>query len=950
MTWRTGLGFLGLGAVLSTGSAPTPFPNLPALYPAFTLEAEHPVRRELPGGAGHDYLLDLSPGETVEVSVEQEGVDISLTLIGPEGETLLTVDTPKGAHGVERLFSFAKIGGSHRLRVLAEGPPSAARRGSYGLRRAPPRAAGPADRLRARAWLEYDRGERLRRKGTPEEQRRALLRYAVTLRLSQALGDRDLQAVVLYRIARVSAGLGDVAREVESYERALPLVQDVGLRVSILNNLFIYYRLKDDPGRAAAVAQEALALAPRTGEVFLHAAAVNNLGALYRSWGENGKALALFDEAVTRWTALGPSRQLAQTLCNRAEVLLAIGDPRPVLGAAKQCHRAWRDVGEPGGLGYAERLRGVALARLGSPRIGLAHLEMSRRQARQAGSPWHEEMALNETGSILLELGEPATARVVFEESRRIARANGDRINEAFSLSGLGSAFSAQGHREAAIRLFAQSERLTRRLGDPNALALVLHRRALAERALGRVEEALATVEQALSLVEQLRRDVGRSGLRLHVIGARADLYDLKVDLLLQLHARHPWQGFAEAAFAASEWRRSRSLLEGVKKIGSGPPLLVGAREVQARLHRDTALLALTAGEDRSFLWWMEKDLLVVAQDLPPRAELEALVAEAGALLSRPEQTRSQGRTQRILDDLALHLLGPVAVRLPKVRRLVVVADDVLQALPFAVLPAPGTGEPLVESHAVVELPSASLAVALQERSRGRARPPLWVAVFGDPVFSRSDPRLLARRGRRGAAKPNVLPRLVASSREVKEILGFAPTAKSRGFIGFAANRRAALDPVLGRFRYLHFAAHGFVDPENPNLSGIQLSRVDPQGRPLERGGLLSFEEVYSLDLPVDLVTLGACRTADGLRVRSEGPLGLTRSFLYAGASRVIGTLWDVDDRDAADLMTFFYRSLLLEGKAPAFALQDAQRQMRAQEATRAPYHWAGFVLQGDWR
>jgi CHAT domain-containing protein len=78
--------------------------------------------------------------------------------------------------------------------------------------------------------------------------------------------------------------------------------------------------------------------------------------------------------------------------------------------------------------------------------------------------------------------------------------------------------------------------------------------------------------------------------------------------------------------------------------------------------------------------------------------------------------------------------------------------------------------------------------------------------------------------------------------------------------------------------------------------------------------------------------------------------VGLTRGFMYAGAPRVLATLWSVDDAATAHVMTQFYRELLVNERQPADALRRAQLAMLDDYRWSAPYYWAGFVLQGDWR
>ena len=108
--------------------------------------------------------------------------------------------------------------------------------------------------------------------------------------------------------------------------------------------------------------------------------------------------------------------------------------------------------------------------------------------------------------------------------------------------------------------------------------------------------------------------------------------------------------------------------------------------------------------------------------------------------------------------------------------------------------------------------------------------------------------------------------------------------------------------------------------------------------------------DIYNLRLDADLVVLSACQTALGKEIRGEGLVGLTRGFMYAGASRVLASLWSVEDRATAELMGSFYRGMLREGLSPAAALRKAQLEMAKNPYRRSPYYWAGFSLQGEWR
>jgi len=126
------------------------------------------------------------------------------------------------------------------------------------------------------------------------------------------------------------------------------------------------------------------------------------------------------------------------------------------------------------------------------------------------------------------------------------------------------------------------------------------------------------------------------------------------------------------------------------------------------------------------------------------------------------------------------------------------------------------------------------------------------------------------------------------------------------------------------------------------------LFRSDPEGRPLE--GFVGLQDVYNLRAPVDLVVLSACRTALGREVRGEGLIGLTRGFMYAGASSVVASLWEVNDEATAELMKRFYANVLKGGMTPSAALRDAQNSIRQEPQWRSPRFWAAFTLQGEYR
>ena len=146
----------------------------------------------------------------------------------------------------------------------------------------------------------------------------------------------------------------------------------------------------------------------------------------------------------------------------------------------------------------------------------------------------------------------------------------------------------------------------------------------------------------------------------------------------------------------------------------------------------------------------------------------------------------------------------------------------------------------------------------------------------------------------------------------------------------------------------VHFSTHGFLNNEHPELSGLVLSLYDANGKPQD--GFLRLHDIHNLSLNADLVVLSACETALGRQIRGEGLIGLARGFMYAGAARVVASLWKVEDQATASLMKQFYESMLARGHPPAAALRAAQISMSRTRRWSSPYYWAPFVLQGEWR
>jgi CHAT domain-containing protein len=309
-------------------------------------------------------------------------------------------------------------------------------------------------------------------------------------------------------------------------------------------------------------------------------------------------------------------------------------------------------------------------------------------------------------------------------------------------------------------------------------------------------------------------------------------------------------------------------------------------------------------------------------------------------------------------------LLGGIAAPLNGIwrgRRLAIVASGALEYLPFAALPVPGhPGVPLIARHEIVAVPSASVLAMLRRETADRAPAARTLAIVADPVFEAGDPRITSGAGvqrvstSRGAdggvlaSAGDGFARLPFSREEATAIAAIAGDSRAFKALDFAASRETVLGGGLRRARYIHFATHGLVDGQRPSLSGLILSLFDERGA--AQNGHVRLHDIYNTRLDADLVVLSACQTALGKEVKGEGLVSLTRAFMYAGVPRVVASLWQVNDHATAELMRHFYTGMLQQKLPPPAALRAAQRQLARDPRWSAPYYWAGFVLQGDWR
>lgn len=368
-------------------------------------------------------------------------------------------------------------------------------------------------------------------------------------------------------------------------------------------------------------------------------------------------------------------------------------------------------------------------------------------------------------------------------------------------------------------------------------------------------------------------------------------------------------------------------------------------------LDNATSALVFSLQEPQSYAWLVSKDS-VYSFHLPSRSVIENKAREFLALLAASRGRSYWAKTAWVSAAMGKMLLGEIEPYL-NTPRLAIIGDGLLHQVPFAAIIKPdkevntrfqGT---FGAEYQIVQIPSLGMLRLIRERDQARNPGTCGVAVFADPVYQTNDPRLDVKPLPNLDPAPYGFMRLPFAGKEVDMVTRFFSDQHNYTASGVEANRAQILKMDLRDYRVLHFAVHGVADPVYPELSGLAFSNFTNDGK--ERESLLRGYEIGNLDLTAELVVVGSCFSAKGRLYEGEGPINLARNFFRAGASRLLVHLWQADDQSTYLLMEAFYRFLFEEDLEPAEALRRAQNHLRQKPATRAPYYWAGWVLQGDW-
>jgi CHAT domain-containing protein/predicted negative regulator of RcsB-dependent stress response len=825
------------------------------------------------------------------------------------------------------------------------------------------------------------------------EKQKALEFYNQSLPLSRQVGNKSGEATTLNNIGLVYSDLGEKQKALEFYNQSLPLSRQVGDQsgeATTLNNIGTIYDALGEKQKALEFYNQSLPLTRKLDKSW-EALTLNNIGKVYSDLGEKQKALEFFNQSLPLSRQVDNKSGEALTLSNIGKVYSDLGEKQKALEFYNQSLPLTRQVGDKSQEAVTLNNIGGIYSDLGEKQKALEFYNQSLPLRQKVGDKSGEAVTLNNIGKVYSDLGEKQKALEFYNQSLPLSRQVGDKSQEAITLYNFASLERDRGNLnqsltniEAAIniieelrtRITSQDLRasyfatvqnyykfyidLLMRLHKTNpsqgynAKALHISERARARSLLEILSEAHANIRQGVDpkLLEQeqtLQQQLNAAEQN-RVKLLNSQYTDKQLDeIKQQIETTLTQLQNIEAQIKAKSPRYAA--------IKYPQPLTL--KEIQQQVLDDnTLLLEYSLGEKSSYLWAVTKTS-ITSYELPKSADIEA-----AAKAYYQQLTSEQIPDPEIGMKLSQMLLAPVANQLGN-KRLLVVSDGALQSIPFAALPIP-TSEakeltPLLVQNEIVSLPSASTIAIIRNEVKGRSPAPKTLMAIADPVFSNKDERFhnLRQQSNNSTSNPEdlkrsasdigiILDRLKYTRLEAETILSLVPENQRQSAFDFAASRTTATNPELAKYKIIHFATHGLVNNLHPELSGVVLSLFDEKG--VDSNGFLRLNDIFNLNLPAELVVLSACQTGLGKDVKGEGLVGLTRGFMYAGAKGVVVSLWSVKDTATAELMKKFYQQMLDKKMNPVAAMRAAQLEMWKTQQWKAPYYWAAFVVQGEWK
>jgi CHAT domain-containing protein len=538
---------------------------------------------------------------------------------------------------------------------------------NMGLQIAEQPVSSEADATRAAAEKALDEGTQLYRQGGKASLQQAIIKYKEALKLWQQVGDRSGEAITLTNIGSVYSTLGDKQQALTYYNQALPLYRAVGDRsgeATTLNNIGLVCSDLGNKQQAMTYYNQALPLRRAVGDRRGEATTLTNIGLVYSNLGEQQQALTYYNQALPLLRAVGDRRGEATTLNNIGLVYSNLGEQQQALTYYNQALPLRRAVGDRRGEGNTLTNIGAVYSTLGDKQQALTYYNQALPLRRAVGDRGGEATTLNNIGKVYADLGNKQQALTYYNQALLLMRAVGDRGNEATTLNNIGAVYADLGDKQQALTYYNQALSRMRAIGDRDGKVTTLNNIARIERQQGNLAVALTRIDEAIKIVEDLRTKIVSSELRTSYFATQQDIYQFKIDLLMELHKKNPSKGYDIRALETTDRSRARSLVELLAeskadiRAGIEPKLLARERDLNGRrdtLEREKQKLASSKDSDPAIANLNQKIAGIIKAEEELRTEIRRVSPNYAALKFPTPLTLAEIQ-RKVLDEDTLLL------------------------------------------------------------------------------------------------------------------------------------------------------------------------------------------------------------------------------------------------------------------------------------------------------
>lgn len=844
------------------------------------------------------------------------------------------------------------------------------------------------------------------------------------LKIANEAENIAIEAAIAFNIGKVYRDIGNNQKALEILNRSLELDTKIGNlsgKTHTLNFIGVVYIELGDNQKALAALYEALNLNIKLGDISGQATAYNSIGGFYFYLANFDDALEFFNKALELRTKLGDLIGINEILSNLGAIYKKKGNKEAALKCLNKALNIQLELKEI--VAQAVTLNTIAVIYIEQKKYdkALNYLEKSLELNKTTGNLSQEASNLINFGIVYEAKRELEKALEFSNQALEIYKSIKNPIGQSEALFIIASIKCNTNNLDQALESIKESIEIVESSRDNIKiqdlrtsyfssaqdkykfyidLLMQLHRQ---QPLVGYDIQAFIVNENShartlLDLVNQSKVDI-RKGLNVELIKQEEDLNEElneKTAALLKAQLGDKKLSKEEIFKLQKEIKEINKELEQIElKIKNGStiyatlnkPKPISLEEIQREiLDQNTVLLEYCLGENDSYLWVVSFNHFA-SYRLAKRSIINKKAKDLYNSLSTNTDFGLKGKARLVRKDyenlateLSDLLLLPAINKLDK-KRLVIVADGILNFIPFSTLAEPKIKKlpskqylPLIVNHTIITEPSISTLLLLKQKNSHNIATAKTIILFGDPIFGYDDVRIreslfskeakqkLKKIGhlksqneklsRTILEKPFIrfggkLTRLKFTGEEIKTITSFLPYDQSEACLGFDANLNNITNRNLKKYQYIHFATHGLVDSENPQFTALVLSLIDKEGK--EINGFLTLNEIFNLRFDAEMITLSACQTALGKEVSGEGLIGLTHAFMHAGTKRLVVSLWNTNDQATAELMVKFYREIFNSKLTPSEALRTAQLSLMKEPKWQLPYYWAAFQLQGEW-